>query len=161
MGTVARGLRQRCADRAAQHGEYPLHTPNDESFLAMGHDRQGRATERLTWSAPSAASSLYTTASDYERFLSAMLAGLVVDEHDVPAQLVDPQVEVDGAVGLYWGLGWAVAQEVNDTVFLLWSSNPGYKSLAVGSVIQCVAMVVLMNGDNGLFDYTLVRLMYC
>lgn len=124
--------------------------PNDAVSVALGHNRQGRAIEQMTWSAPSAASSLYTTAIDYGRFLSVMLAGSVVDEHSVPAQIVDPQIEVDASLGLCWGLGCAVAQEADDTIFFHWGSNPGYKSLALGSLAQDIAMVILTNGDNGL-----------
>jgi CubicO group peptidase (beta-lactamase class C family) len=118
--------------------------------LASGHDRQGNQLPPTAWSSPRAASSLHTNVRDYGRFLSAMLAELLSNRDSPAAQMIETQVVVDDAVHLSWGLGWAVAQEQSDTVFLQWGSNPGYKSLALGSLQQKIGMVVLTNGDNGL-----------
>ena len=117
---------------------------------ASGHDRQGQPLPPSTWTTASASSSLHTSARDYGRFLSAVLAELRSHPDGQAARMLQPQVEVDGARRLHWGLGWAVAREPSDTVFLHWGSNPGFKSLAVGSLQQQTAMVVLTNGDNGL-----------
>lgn len=117
---------------------------------ASGHDRQGDPLPPSTWTTASASSSLHTSARDYGRFLSAVLAELRSRPDGQAARMLQPQIEVDGARRLHWGLGWAVAREHSDTVFLHWGSNPGFKSLAVGSLQQQTAMVVLTNGDNGL-----------
>lgn len=121
-----------------------------QAILALGHDRQGRPRARTESPSASAASSLHTSASDYGRFVRVMLAGLRKNGDVGAAQMVEPQVEVDGDLSLYWGLGWALAKVDADTVFLHWGSNPGYKSLALGSMTQDVGMVVLTNADNGL-----------
>ena len=118
--------------------------------LASGHDRQGNQLPPTAWPSSSAASSLHTNARDYGRFLSAMLAALLSGGDSRAARMVEAQVEVDDALHLSWGLGWAVAQEASDTVFLHWGSNPGYKSLVLGSLQQELGLVVLTNGDNGL-----------
>lgn len=118
--------------------------------LASGHDRRGNRLPPTPWLSPSAASSLHTNVRDYGRFLSAMLAELLSGGESRAARMVEAQVEVDDALDLSWGLGWAVAQEESDTVFFHWGSNPGYKSLAMGSLQHELGMVVLTNGDNGL-----------
>ncbi|MCB1033011.1 MAG: beta-lactamase family protein, partial [Acidobacteria bacterium] len=123
--------------------------PAQLSRLAQGHDREGRPLPRSVWSAASAASSLHTTVGDYGRFLSLMLSQLAEGD-GVAEEMIRPQVPVEEELGLFWGLGWAVAREGNETLFLHWGSNPGFKSLAVGSVDQGLAFIVLTNGDNGL-----------
>lgn len=119
-------------------------------MLAFGHDRQGNRLPPTAWSSPSAASSLHTNVRDYGRFLSRVLAELLSGRDSRARQMVEEQVAVDDALHLSWGLGWAVAQEESDRVFFHWGSNPGYKSLALGSLQQELGLVVLTNGDNGL-----------
>lgn len=123
---------------------------NDALLLAEGHDRQGQRLQPTAWPSANAASSLHTSARDYGRFLSLVLREYISGENSRVAQMMDVQVEVDRARHLWWGLGWAISQEESQPMFLHWGSNPGYKSLAVGSLQQGIAMVVLTNGDNGL-----------
>lgn len=130
--------------------ENSSYLPRESMTLALGHDRQGSRMAKTVWSSASAASSLHTSVSDYGRFMSAMLAGLRENDNSVAARMVEPQIEVDGTLNLSWGLGWAIAQQDDETVFLHWGSNPGFKSLALGSVEHGIGMVVLTNGDNGL-----------
>ncbi len=126
--------------------------PRDASRpRAVGHDRQGRRFPRTEWTEPNVASSLHTTALDYGRFLRTMLAeSAAADDTSAGRRMLQPQISVDESLGLSWGLGWAIATVPGDTLFLHWGSNPGYKSLAVGSTAQGVAVVILTNGDNGL-----------
>lgn len=124
--------------------------PEKTTGRAAGHDRQGRQLPGTDWGSPSAASSLHTSARDYGRFLSAMLSGLYSMNDSCTARMVEKQIEADKSRGLSWGLGWAIAEEGSDRFFLHWGSNPGYKSLALGSLRVGRAMVVLTNGDNGL-----------
>jgi CubicO group peptidase (beta-lactamase class C family) len=120
-----------------------------QPMLALGHDREGRLVAGTDWSSADVASSLHSTAVDYGRFVTAMLDGLAKGD-PAAARMVEPRVEVDHALSLYWGLGWAIAKPPGDTILLHWGSNPGYKSLALASVAQDVGMVVLTNADNGL-----------
>lgn len=124
--------------------------PHDAgATVATGYDRQGHQLPVATWASASAASSLHTSATDYGRFVSAMLAG--IDSGDARTrEMIRPQIAVDRKLALFWGTGWAVAKPHGDNVFLHWGSNPGFKSLALGSVSRNLGMVVLTNGDNGL-----------
>jgi CubicO group peptidase (beta-lactamase class C family) len=120
--------------------------------LAAGHDRDGRKLPRTMSSAASAASSLHTTVVDYARFIERMFDDLSDRRNGTPAGrlMIRPRILVDRALGLSWGLGWAVASHAKETVFLHWGSNPGFKSLVLGSVDRARGLVVLTNGDNGL-----------
>ena len=119
--------------------------------FALGHARRSNALPPSSWPRASAASSLHTSASDYGRFLSHILAELTNGTASATAALMlMPHVAVDPSLDLSWGLGWAVARARDDTLFLHWGSNPGFKSLAVGSVRQGLGFVVLTNGDHGL-----------
>ena len=115
-----------------------------------GHDRAGKTMPKNVFTHASASSSLRTTASDYARFLRAVLtatddATSIVRAEDVAAMLT-PAVAVDTALGLSWGLGWAVAPPV----FFHWGSNPGFKSFVMGDMSTGTGVVILTDGDNGL-----------
>jgi hypothetical protein len=64
--------------------------------------------------------------------------------------MLRPRIDVDVPRGLAWGLGWGLARQGNESFFLHWGSNPGFKSLVLASVDRQRAMVVLTNSDNGL-----------
>ncbi|MFI5230183.1 MAG: serine hydrolase domain-containing protein [Gemmatimonadales bacterium] len=121
-----------------------------DSLDLPGYDRAGMNPRRHRFAAASAASSLRTTAGDYIRFMSAMVAAAAGESSVFPADLaaamLQPQIPVDSSLGLSWGLGWAVAPPV----FFHWGSNPGYKSFAFGDPSTRLSIVILTNGDNGL-----------
>jgi CubicO group peptidase (beta-lactamase class C family) len=127
-------------------------TPDGSTRLAVGHDRMGTARPPSKLTSPSAASSLRTTVVDYARFMERMFIDLSAPSNSsaVGQRMLQPVVDVDPALGLSWGLGWAVASQDGEELFLHWGSNPGYRSLVVGSVNRGLGLVVLTNGDNGL-----------
>lgn len=122
--------------------------PQGDSNLifALGHDRSGNVLKRTQWNSVNISSSLHTTAEDYSKFIQAML-----NTTDITINLMmQPQVLVDNSANLYWGLGWGIYKQENETVFLHWGSNPGFKSFAMGSIENQKGIVVLTNSDNGL-----------
>lgn len=145
-------IRQALTKRLEMHRTTFSWADNPLVVLAIGHDRQGDAVPRTKWRDASAASSLHTTAIDYARFMEQMFIDLSAgsDGSTVGRVMIRPRIEVDRALGLWWGLGWALASENGEVLFLHWGSNPGYKSLVVGSVSRALGLVVLTNGDNGL-----------
>ncbi|WP_267983412.1 serine hydrolase domain-containing protein [Flocculibacter collagenilyticus] len=121
------------------------------NMLAKGHDRRGNMLKTTPWRNANAGSSLHTNTKDYGRFLSRMLANFQSENITKVFEVMTvPHIEVDTNIDLHWGLGWAVAYNDSKHLFLHWGSNPGYKSLAIGSAKQDLAMVVLTNSDNGL-----------
>ncbi len=135
--------------RLGMAGTYYVSPRGEHATVAVGHDRQGHALPRIQWTTASAASSLRSSAVDYGRFVSAMLAGVRCGDEAATAML-KPQAVVDRKLSLFWGLGWAVAKPHGDSVFLHWGSNPGFKSLALGAPVRNLGMVVMTNADNGL-----------
>lgn len=118
---------------------------------ASGHDSKGVPGPRFRATRPIAATSLYTTAPDYARFLRAVIrpdAGPLGEKSLV--EMLSPQVKVDAALGMSWGLGWAIEDWANRRSFFHWGANPGYQSFAMGSRETGQALVMLTNSDNGL-----------
>jgi hypothetical protein len=61
--------------------------------------------------------------------------------------MLAPQIEVEHALGIGWGLGIGLAEP--EWMFH-WGVNPGFRSLFVGSRKRGEALVVLTDGDGGM-----------
>ncbi len=102
-------------------------------------------SQRAQFRSGLAASTLYTTASDYARFMSAFLA------EDVLVQMVlAAQVEVSKQLGLSWGLGWGLEQGAGGTNIWQWGNNPGFRAFAMASTSSGDGLVVLTNSERGM-----------
>lgn len=106
---------------------------------AAGHIRQLRFPFEI------AASSLYTSAPDYARFMAATLA----DQGLLNLVTRDP-VPVPGASGVYWGLGWGLEQTAERMALWHWGSNPGCRALAMADVASKHAIVALTAVESGM-----------
>lgn len=107
-----------------------------------------------------AAWSLQTTATDYARFLAAVLDSRLLPPAATrrwltPAvalprgqavQLDGPPRPVDPA--LAWGLGWGI--EVASGTFFQWGKVDGVRALALGQVASRSAVVLLAHSNRGL-----------
>ena len=126
------------------------------SNAALGHGTDGQPiTDRQRMTEGISAGSLYTTASDYAKFLTLMLA---VEE---PAP--DDLTKISGATlnsmlasetpiegGLGWGLGWGLEPAVGAGFFWHWGDNGEFKAFTLGSMRDRAAVVVLTNSVFGL-----------
>jgi CubicO group peptidase (beta-lactamase class C family) len=92
-----------------------------------------------------AAASLYTTAADYSRFMSALLA----NDRLLSLALAKP-VEVDGPLGLQWGLGWGIERASGGPYIWQWGNNPGFRAFAMASVTSKDGFVILTNSERGM-----------
>lgn len=106
------------------------------------------------------AHSLQTTASDYARFVEAVLSGALLKP--AMARLwLKPQVHVQwhrsqclsptaprSDQGVAWGLGWGLEPESN--TFFHWGDNGRFKAFVIGSVADRSAVVAFANGENGM-----------
>ena len=115
--------------------------------LALPHDADGtsRAGRRVT--EPNAAFSLLTTATDYARFLAALLRGegLTAELH---AALLRPVTDVNE--GVFWGLGVGLEHNADGHGFWHWGHNGGYRAYTVGYPSRDFAVVYFTNSDNGM-----------
>lgn len=113
--------------------------------LQPGNKANGAPRTTLNMTEPIAAFSLYTTASDYARFL----VGLSGDAAALKQTIAVP-VPADPGLGLDWGLGWGIERHQDDTFIWQWGNNPGYRAFAMISVRTGDGFVMLTNGENGL-----------
>ncbi len=124
---------------------------SDDPVLAKAHDDDGRPTKPYSGDGPEAASSLHTTASDFARFLCAMLESPRLPNLpsiETPYAMLQPQIRLGDA--LAWGLGWGLEDTDLGPAFWHWGDNPGYKSIALALPALGTGIVVMTNGDNGL-----------
>ena len=91
------------------------------------------------------AASLYTTAADYARFMSNLLANdrLISLTFSNPAQ-------VDSTLGLQWGLGWGIERSEGGPYIWQWGNNPGFRAFAMASVVTKDGFVILTNSERGM-----------
>lgn len=98
---------------------------------------------------------LRTTASDYAKFLLAVLnlpAGEALLGAELRNEMLRPQVKlreekIDGADS--WALGWAVQERPTGNVILHSGGQSGFRSLTMASVERRSGFVIFTNSDNG------------
>ena len=130
-----------------------------ESNHAQGQEMDGRLVSKRRVASAAASWSLVTTATDYARFLQAVLRaeGLSPDMHTrwlTPA--VTTRVGVDDVLNqnaaedkeVAWGLGWGL--EPSQNCFFHWGNNPGFRAFVMGNVQTQNAVVWFANSARGL-----------
>lgn len=118
--------------------------------LATGYNASGAPADCHYFEQPNAAASLYTTAADYARLLSALLDNTLL-RPATRKKMLRPHVQVsDSYPSLAWALGWGVEQTPDGPVYFHWGNNNGFKSYALFSTDTPAAMVYFTNSDNGL-----------
>ena len=105
----------------------------------------GRAVGSKPFTAPIAASSLYTSAADYARFVVVLL-----NDASLLSRSIEAPVSADPDLKLTWGLGWGIERNDDDLFIWHWGSNPGYRAFVVASVHTGNGFVLLTNSDDGL-----------
>lgn len=106
-------------------------------WLGLGH--------QLEFSEPNAAASLYTTAEDYAKLVSALLA----DASLLSLTLANP-VPTDPKLGLAWGYGWGIESAAGGPYLWQWGNNPGFRAFAMVSASSGNGYVLFTNSERGL-----------
>lgn len=123
-----------------------------EDLAANGHDRQGKPQPMSRPSRASAAGSLRTTASDYTKFLMAMMEPGDKNNFRLSEQTLNlmlrPQIKLSQS--LSWGLGWALEQTSMGDFFWHWGDIGIFKSFTLASRNLKTGIVILTNSQNGL-----------
>jgi CubicO group peptidase (beta-lactamase class C family) len=100
---------------------------------------------QLRFPDPIVPSSLYTTAGDYAKFITALLA-----DPEILRLTTTTPVTVDGRLGLEWGLGWGLERQGDELNLWHWGSNPGYRSFVMVSTKTGNGIVILTDNERGL-----------
>jgi CubicO group peptidase (beta-lactamase class C family) len=100
---------------------------------------------------PNAAASLFTTITDYAKFLARLVAlppaqGLDLDGA-TRRVMVSPQVRLNSA--LHWGLGWGIQRDEHGEVLWHWGANNSFRNFVIADPANDRAIVVLTNSENG------------
>jgi hypothetical protein len=137
-------MRSRRASSRARLWGYSPDSP-DEKKRARGPDIQ-------LFAIPNAAASLYSSKTDYARFVSGIITPAPPDpSHLSPKMLtlmLQPAVKVNDEIS--WGLGWGLARAGKAATFWQWGNNGGYQGFVAGSRDSGRGIVVLTNSAHGL-----------
>jgi CubicO group peptidase (beta-lactamase class C family) len=114
---------------------------------AVGHDYLQQPVVTRPPANADAGESLYTTASDYGRFLAQMLHPTVLDPATV-ARMFKREIEIEP--GLAWGLGWGLETEGSRSLFWAWGDGRDAGAFAAGRRDTADGIVILTNSENGL-----------
>jgi CubicO group peptidase (beta-lactamase class C family) len=120
-----------------------------EKTMANGHWVYGGPVDFRKRSQATAAASLYTTASDYARFVCAVLdgVGLKPETHkEMLASFVDMNDE--GTLG--WGLGFGIQVDDERTAFWQWGDYGIFRNYVIADPERRSGVVYLTNSFNGL-----------
>ena len=138
--------------------------PDFEANYASPHDEFGRPRgENIQRSKPDAAGSMVTTASDYARFLIAILNAGGRREATVN-EMLQPQIAINYRrmfgpdawvitdeyqdINLAWGLGWGLFDSPNGRAFFHTGHSIGWQNYTVSYIDQGTGIVMLSNSDN-------------
>jgi excisionase family DNA binding protein len=137
-----------------------------ETQASRGHDREGKVKELRRMREPNAAYSLYTTASEFARFVSALLqppddpACLTAEQvaymlapqvpaNDAGLDAKRPSSEVRTDERVSWGLGWGLQHAPGVEAFWHWGDNGDFHAFVMGYPRLKTGMVCLANGERG------------
>jgi len=120
-----------------------------EKTMASGHDAFGAPQDIRKYTEAHSAASLYTTASDYARFVCAVLNGEGLKEKTLKDMLT-PQIVVDKDKGLAWSLGFGLQTDANGTAFWQWGDYGIFRNYIIAYPKQKTGVVYLANSFYGL-----------
>lgn len=137
-----------------------------ETLAARGHDEHGKPRELHRMQEPNAAYSLYTTPSEFARFMGALLEppdGPAFLTADQVSQMLTPHVpvsdagfdaeraaaEVSADEHVSWGLGWGLQHAPGAEAFWHWGDNGDFQAFAMGSRRLGKGMVCMTNSKSG------------
>ncbi|MFC1921718.1 serine hydrolase [Chloroflexota bacterium] len=138
--------------------------PEFEANYASPHDEYGRPRgEKIQRTEPDAAGSMVTTASDYARFLIAILNAGGRREATVN-EMLQPQIAINYRrmfgpdawemtdeyqdIHLSWGLGWGQFDTSYGQAFFHTGNSFGWQNYTVTYIDNGIGIVMLSNSDN-------------
>jgi CubicO group peptidase (beta-lactamase class C family) len=120
-----------------------------ESKMANGHDVIGRPQAFRRRTLPHVAASLYTTATDYARFVCAVLNAEGLDA-EIHREMLSPQIDVSDDMGLAWSLGFGLQEDGNGAAFWQWGDYGIFRNYVLAYPEHGLGLVYLTNSYFGL-----------
>jgi CubicO group peptidase (beta-lactamase class C family) len=124
------------------------------SRLRLTQDIRERLVDGTSWFGwsrqfdfiePNAAASLYTTAEDYAKLLSAVLTDTAL----LSLTVANP-VPTEPELGLSWGYGWGIETAAGGPYLWHWGNNPGFRAFAMVSASSKKGYVLFTNSERGM-----------
>jgi len=112
--------------------------------LVPGRSASGKINQ-LRFPFEIAASSLYTSAADYAKFMSSVL-----EDERLLSLVSHAPVPVPKAPNVYWGLGWGIERTFERSHIWHWGNNPGFRALAMADLSTKDAVVALAATETGM-----------
>jgi CubicO group peptidase (beta-lactamase class C family) len=133
-----------------------------EKNIAWGHNIFAVPEEPWRRNIANAASSLYTTAEDYAKFMAAIIKGVGLKQN-TNQQMFNSQIQVNPnclvclenessilSESISWGLGWGLEKTSDTNVFWHWGDNMLVSGYCAGSLSKKTGVVFFANSSNGL-----------
>lgn len=122
---------------------------------SAGHDLPGRLPSTVRRKdrpgVADAPTSLHTTAGDLARFVIATMGSNdAAAGSERRASLLRPALEIDAALGLSHGLGWALETSADGLTAYQWGATPHFRAFVLMHPADQSGLVVLTNGVAGL-----------
>lgn len=118
-----------------------------EQTAANGHNMFGDPQDHRRWSRAHAGASMYTTATDYARFVCAVLNQVQLNAEETAAMLAS-QIEIDEHIS--WSLGFGRQRDSNGTAFWQWGDYGIYRNFIIAYEESRSGIVWLTNSYHGL-----------
>jgi CubicO group peptidase (beta-lactamase class C family) len=126
-----------------QHSRLRL-TDDIRKLCVSGTSLSG-TTQQFDFLEANAAASMYTTAKDYAKFLSALLADKVL-----LSLVVSKPVSTEPKLGLGWGYGWGIETAAGGPYLWQWGNNPGFRTFAMVSTSSKNGFILFTNHERGM-----------
>ncbi len=128
-----------------------------EATATQGHDEWGEGRDLRRSEEANAASSLITTATDYARFVSALLNHKLL-EPDSWTAMFSPAINTQGwgsgtpeaQAHIDWGLGWGLERTDHGRLLWHWGDNGSFKCLVLADLSAKGGFVYFTNSSEGL-----------
>ncbi len=123
---------------------------------ACGHDRHGKVNELRKNTSPNGGASLLTNATDYAKFICALLNAQGLSEETID-QMTSSQVQVTVSretaelfANVFWGWGWGVQPGNTGFGFWHWGDNGDLRAYTVTYKDRGKGVIYFANSNNGL-----------
>lgn len=121
---------------------------NFESSAAVGHNILGKTTGKMRKRyLPVSASSLYTTAGDYAKFIGAVLNGSGMKK-EILTLMLSKQIDMDENLG--YGNGFGIEFHNSNRFIWQWGDFGIYKNFVIISPVTGSGILFLSNSENGM-----------